>query len=447
MRGPAQAGGRPVSGAMNPQPGMHATVRNRRALISSVEVAEGGADGRFHLVGIEYLDPDGVPDDTLIWEREPRARLLEPHTLPDPTRDGPMPPVEFDALVRAIRWGALVPYLDPDGREGPLRRLPLASPFQGAIQVEDYQLVPLLKAMRMPRVSLLLADDVGLGKTIEAGLILTELLLRRRIRRVLILCPASLRSQWRDEMREKFCLSFDVVDRPATHALQKRLGFDANPWRSFPRIITSYDYLKQEDVLEQFRSAWPPGRGAHLPWDLLVVDEAHNLMPAPIGEDSDLTRMLRQLAPLFEHRLFLTATPHNGHTRSFTGLLEMLDPVRFTRTSERLADREKDRVEQVLVRRLKSEINARTSPPRFGRRDLEAIPLRVDPRERSLSDAFDAFRARVRGLVARSERRDQLAGSFAVEVLGKRLLSCPVALADTWARYKQGLRGEESVDQ
>ena len=83
-----------------------------------------------------------------------------------------------------------MPFLDPDG-SGPLERLPIRSPFHGAVQVEDYQLVPLLKALRMPRVNLLLADDVGLGKTIEAGLILSELLIRRRIQRVLVITPAS----------------------------------------------------------------------------------------------------------------------------------------------------------------------------------------------------------------------------------------------------------------
>ena len=94
----------------------------------------------------------------------------------------------------------------PGRHDGPLTRLPLVAPFHGAIQVEDFQLVPLLKALRMPRVSLLLADDVGLGKTIEAGLILSELMLRRRVRRVLIVCPASLRTQWQQEMRDKFSL-------------------------------------------------------------------------------------------------------------------------------------------------------------------------------------------------------------------------------------------------
>jgi SNF2 family DNA or RNA helicase len=123
-----------------------------------------------------------------------------------------MPEADFDALQRATRWTALSPFLNPD-RSAALPHSPIASPFFGAVQVEDFQLVPLLKALRMPRISLLLADDVGLGKTIEAGLILTELLLRRRIRRVLILCPAALRKQWQQEMKAKFSLTFDVIDR------------------------------------------------------------------------------------------------------------------------------------------------------------------------------------------------------------------------------------------
>ena len=234
--------------------------------------------------------------------------------MPDPAQADAMPPEDFDALLRAARWTALCPYLDPDG-EGPLTREPIASPFHGSIRVEDYQLVPLLKALRMPRVSLLIADDVGLGKTVEAGLILTELLLRRRIQRVLVLTPASLRQQWREELWEKFSLRFEVVDRQATERLRRQLGMDANPWRSFSRIVASYHYLRQPDVREQFLAACHTPQGSpHLPWDLLIVDECHNLMPSPFGEDSELCQTLRLVAPRFEHRLFLSATPHNGHT-------------------------------------------------------------------------------------------------------------------------------------
>jgi superfamily II DNA or RNA helicase len=432
--------------ALAPRVGMLATVRNRRGIITAVEPFDGTPEGRLHLVTVEYTDPDGVADDRLIWEREPEASLLEPTALPDPAQDPPMAADEFDALVRATRWTALSPFVDPDGSDGPLTRLPLASPFHGAIQVDDFQLVPLLKALQMPRVSLLLADDVGLGKTIEAGLILTELLLRRRIRRVLIICPASLKDQWQEEMQAKFSLGFDQIDRDETQALKRRLGLDANPWRTFSRVITSYYYLKQPDVFEQFRAACRVPEGSpHLPWDLLIVDEAHNLAPASFGEDSDLSKLLGYLSPHFEHKLFLTATPHNGHTRSFSGLLERLDPVRFSRRSE-LSPAERSRIGEVLVRRLKREINERSNPPRFCNRDLAAVPITLSAAEQRLSAAFAEFRVGVQALIKQSRKTEQLAGSFAVEVLGKRLLSCPVAFADSWHRYRQGLNEDEAAD-
>jgi len=426
-----------------PRVGLFATVRNRRGIISAVEPFDGDS-GRLHLVHLEYKD-DQLPHEELLWELEPHSGLLEPVALPNVAASDPMTGADFDALLRAARWTAARPYLDPDGG-GPVEHLPVSSPFHGAVQVEDYQLVPLLKALRMPRVNLLIADDVGLGKTIEAGLILSELLLRRRVQRVLILTPASLRLQWRDEMWEKFSLPFDLVNRAETHRLRRRLGMDTNPWRSFSRIISSYHYLRQEDVLEQFLSACRTPEGSpHLPWDLLIVDECHNLMPSAFGDDSDLCRMLRLLAPQFEHRLFLSATPHNGHTRCFTGLLEILDPVRFSQTNE-IKPAEKERMQQVVMRRLKREINARTDPPKFcTRRPPYPLLLALSPEEAALGTAFNAFRKAVKKLIAQGARRRRRAGSFAVEVLGKRLLSCPTAFAESWRRCKEGLCGAEAA--
>lgn len=428
-------------GVTIPRVGMFATVRNRRGVVSAVEPFDGDS-GRLHLVHLEYKDDQLPHEEQLLWELEPRSRLLEPVALPNVAASDPMPSEDFDALLRAARWTAARPYLGPDG---PVGRLPVSSPFHGAVQVEDYQLVPLLKALRMPRVNLLIADDVGLGKTIEAGLILSELLLRRRVQRVLILTPASLRLQWRDEMWEKFSLPFDLVNRNETHRLRRRLGMDTNPWRSFSRIISSYHYLRQEDVLEQFLSACRTPEGSpHLPWDLLIVDECHNLMPSAFGDDSDLCRMLRLLAPQFEHRLFLSATPHNGHTRCFTGLLEILDPVRFSQTNE-IKPAEKERMQQVVMRRLKREINARTDPPKFcTRRPPYALLLALSPEEAALGAAFNAFRKAVKKLIAKGTRRRR-SGSFAIEILGKRLLSCPTAFAESWRRSKEGLCEAEAA--
>lgn len=428
-----------MSSFLPPRVGMFCTVRNRRGVITAVDDKQTD-QGVFHLVEIDYKDEHFPTSESLIWEVERDARALQPNAMPNVNDGQPMKVEEHDALLRAARWGATMPFVDPDA-DGPLDALPLSSPFHGAFEVEDYQLVPLLKALAMPRVNLLIADDVGLGKTIEAGLILNELFLRRRIRRVLILTPASLRHQWqKDELWDKFNLQFDLVDRHETQELRKRMGIDANPWRSFDRIIASYHYLRQPDVLEQFISASRVEEGsARLPWDLLIVDECHNLTPAAFGDESELTKMLRVIAPMFEHKIFLSATPHNGHTLCFTGLLEILDPVRFSKTDE-LKPAERERVRQSVIRRLKREINARTNPPKFCERlPPMAVALNLSSEEVRLSQAFSAFRSALRGILSEGTKQKQRAGSFAVEMLGKRLLSCPTAFAESWRRCRLGM--------
>lgn len=433
-----------------PRVGMLATVRNRRGVIAAVEPFAAAKNSELlHLVTIEFSDSDGDAEETLLWERERQPVVLEPNALPRAGIDAPMRMREFLALQRATRWTAITPFLSADS---PMRRgEPVSTaPVYGAVSADDFQLVPLARAMRMPRVSLLLADDVGLGKTVEAGLILAELVRKRRIRRVLILTPASLRTQWQQEMEDKFSLGFDIVDKAATHKLQKNMGLDASPWRALPRIITSYHYLRQPDVLEQFIAncrTTHGHQGAQLPWDLLIVDEAHNLMPSNFGEDSDLAEMLRLLTPWFEHRLFLTATPHNGHTRCFSGLLEQLDPVRFTRTPA-FTDKERQMIGDVVIRRLKSEINTQDKevgrPPRFATRYLEPLPLYLSKAEKELATCVRAFCAALkRQIIAAPEARTVL--NFAIEVLRKRLLSSSVTFADSWLRFKVGLSEREAA--
>ncbi|MDQ1335039.1 MAG: hypothetical protein QG552_1989 [Thermodesulfobacteriota bacterium] len=106
----------------------------------------------------------------MLWELEPYKNLLEPTALPSAAGADPMPPEDFDALLRASRWVAALPYLGLHNGDAP-GRIPISSPFHGALQIDDFQLVPLLQVLRMPRVNLLIADDVGLGKKVEAGLI------------------------------------------------------------------------------------------------------------------------------------------------------------------------------------------------------------------------------------------------------------------------------------
>ena len=231
----------------------------------------------------------------------------------------------------------------------------------------------MLRALAMPRVSLLLADGVGLGKTIQSGLVLEELLLRRRIRRILVLCPAMLQRQWKYELRRKFNLDFEVIDSDSTFQLRRRLGIDTNPWKAFPRIITSMDYLRMPDVLQQFLQASGAGPDAEAngdrtiaprPWDLLIVDECHHFAPQSGSRASQRTRMLREIRFLFEHRIFASATPHNGKTVCFTGLLELLDPIRFQMTVE-MDDKDK------------SQLGRGPHPPPQGRHQQAVAPAAV----------------------------------------------------------------------
>lgn len=432
--------------AAPPRIGMRVRVRNRRGLITRVEPypPEAQPASRLHLIRIAYADPDGPPEDALIWEREVDAALLDAWDLPDPLGMPPMHPRDLEATRRAAQWRALTPH--PELIDLPDDLPLLTAPFFSAFPVEDYQLVPLHRALTMPRVAMLLADGVGLGKTLECGLILRELMTRRQIRRVLVLCPAALRLQWQQEFQESLALRFELIDRLSTQALRKQHGLGANPWTLHSKAIVSYQYLRQPEVLEAFRQAAEPSQDhPERTWDLLIVDEAHNLCPGGFGPDSELSRLLRRISPWFEHRVFLSATPHNGHTRSFSGLLEALDPSRFSRTSSIPPDA-KSRIAQVVVRRLKSDLNRPGRAPRFSERRVEALPdLVFGPRESRLLTAFDAFRRAVRRHVRHVARSEASAGAFALEVLSKRLLSGPATFAESWWRCIEGLESMTSA--
>ena len=252
----------------------------------------------------------------------------------------------------------------------------------------------------MPRVNLLVADDVGLGKTIESGLVALELIIRHRARRVLVVCPASLQVQWRDQMRDKFGLDFRIVDSELMRDLRRKRGIHVNPWSHFPRLITSIDFLKRERPLRLFRETLPAEGESIYPrrYDVLIVDEAHNCAPAGRGKyatDSLRTEAIRLLAPHFEHKLFLTATPHNGYSESFTALLELLDNQRFARgmsTDTKEFMRQRD---AVMVRRLKSELPKDDfGQDRFPKRVLEALEVDYPHEEKRIHAALREYTAR-----------------------------------------------------
>ncbi len=385
-----------------------------------------------HLVTLRAVDDDAEPDETLrvIWEIEPFARTIERGGLPLP--DSLDEPARFDCFLDAVRWGAST---NADTRQ-------YMAPFRSGIEIDAYQLDPLVRALRMPRVALLIADDVGLGKTIEAGLVVQELLLRYRARRVLIVVPADLQLQWRDEMRDKFGLEFRIVDSTLVKQLRRERGVHANPWTHFPRLITSIDYLKREGPMRRFRETLPsPGEPIYpRRYDLLIVDEAHNVAPSGrkhYATDSFRTETVRELVPHFEHRLFLTATPHNGFDESFTALLELLDDQRFSR----LVDPDRAVLAQVMVRRLKTEL-AEAESRHFAKRVLVPIEVTYPPDEKNAHELLERY-ARARRAAAGANGTSVFAVEFVLKLLKKRLFSSPRAFARTLAQHRRTLAAKK----
>ncbi|MFL9456930.1 MULTISPECIES: DEAD/DEAH box helicase family protein [Nostocales] len=227
----------------------------------------------------------------------------------------------------------------------------------GRLRVEAYQLVPVLRAIRMSRVRLLLADGVGLGKTIQAGLIITELMARRVVHRILIVCPAGpLLEQWKLEMSERFGLRLDEVNRGRLEEIRRSTELGANPFDYIPLAIASIDFLKQEKILESLERA---------SYDMVVLDEAHHCMDlGAIGEkeDSQRRRLAEVLARRCDSLLLLTATPHDGNDRSFASLCELLDLSLVDGRGNLRGVGYRD----CVVRRLKSHI-----PNRFKNRIVE----------------------------------------------------------------------------
>ncbi|MFN9970073.1 MAG: SNF2-related protein, partial [Phycisphaerae bacterium] len=227
------------------------------------------------------------------------------------------------------------------------------SPFRAGIRLDAYQLEPLRKALRLPRVNLFIADDVGLGKTIEAGLIARELLLRKRVRDIVVSAPPSMLLQWKDELESRFGLTFEILDKDYVKRVRQERGFSVNPWSTHSRFLISHRLLIDEHYGAPLRD-W---LGTFRPGSLLVLDEAHHAAPASgqrYAIDSKITLAVEYFAKRFEHRLFLSATPHNGHSNSFSRLLELLDPQRFCRgVAVEPAHRD-----EVVVRRLKEDIRA-----------------------------------------------------------------------------------------
>jgi superfamily II DNA or RNA helicase len=399
-----------------PAAGQIARVRQRLYLVENTVSPPRPGDSALVSLSCVEDDAEGQRIDVL-WDREIDPEIVTGEAWDLIAKRGFDPSKLFAAYLNTLKWNC-VTSTDP--------RL-FQSPFRAGIRLDAYQLEPLRKALRLPRVNLFIADDVGLGKTIEAGLITRELLLRKKAREVIVCCPPSMLFQWKDELEVRFGLTFEILDKEYMKRVRRERGFGVNPWSTHSRFLVSHRLLIDEAYTAPLRD-W---LGDFHSGTLFILDEAHHAAPSSgqkYAIDSQITRAVRDLAQRFEHRLFLSATPHNGHSNSFSALLEILDPQRFCRG----VPVTKKALDDVMVRRIKEDI--REIQGGFPKRhiiQLDISGLRADTPELQLSTLLDEYRRLREQRLSGETKRNQAAAGLLITGLQQRLLSSIEAFART----------------
>jgi len=415
-----------------PTIGQIVTLRQRLYLVeqSAAPVKQGDSS----LIRLACLDDDAQGQTLeVLWEKELDQQILSGEAWDSIAARGFDPPSKFGAYLNTLRWNC-VTSTDP--------KL-LQSPFRAGIRLDAYQLEPLRKALRLPRVNLFIADDVGLGKTIEAGLIARELLLRKKVREIVVACPPSMLLQWREELETRFGLTFEILDRDYFQKVRQERGFGVNPWTTHARFLVSHRLLIDEAYAGTLRD-W---LGSFRAGSLLILDEAHHAAPSSglrYAIDSHITRAIRDLSPRFEHRLFLSATPHNGHSNSFSALLEILDPQRFCRGVKV----SKQMLDDVMVRRLKDDL--REVAGGFPHRnvlqvDIEGLPENAP--ELRLATLLDQYRQLREERLSSETRRVQTASGLLISGLQQRLFSSVEAFSRTLRVHHRTVRKQWEAAQ
>ena len=276
----------------------------------------------------------------------------------------------------------------------------------------------------------LLADDPGAGKTIMAGLLIRELMLRGDVARCLIVAPGSLVEQWQDELWEKFGLSFQIMSRMAVE-----MSHSGNPFEDHNLLVARVDQLARAEDLQ--------AKLATTEWDLVVVDEAHKMSAHRYGNELKKTKRF-ELGELLRERtrhfLLMTATPHNGKNEDFLAFMSLLDPDRFT---GRLRDDALPETGDMMRRLVKENLRTFEGKRLFPKREATSLKFELSGDEQALYDAVtDYVRTgmnRAARMTAEGDKRRGIIVGFALAGLQRRLASSPAAIYHSLRRRTERL--------
>jgi len=304
----------------------------------------------------------------------------------------------------------------------------LLSISNSLVRLEPYQLAAVNWVMQKLRQRALIADDVGLGKTIEAGLILKELAARNRADRVLFVVPAHLQKKWVRDMDRFFDIDLTPGDRQWVDGERRRLGEEANIWdQENQQMISSMAFLRQDEFQPAIEDAF---------WDAVIVDEAHKA--GKRGDSPSKTaQMVERVSGNSDSLLLLSATPHDGKGESFRSLVEYIDPFLVAEDQ----DLTREAVDRVMIRRGKQTIYDEDGDRLFPDREVKTVGVEMSHEERQFYRAVTDY---VKNVYNRSEQLNEPAVGFAMALMQKRLVSSIGAIRATLSRRLGTLVDEES---
>lgn len=345
----------------NLAPGLRVLVRDEEWLLRRVDHSSDG--------GL-LLHCDGVSD----LVRGVSAQFLTKLEGEIPVLD----PAETELVSdTSSHFNATFLYLEANLRRSTPNNTYIHLGHQAVMNQAPYQFAPALQALKQPRQRILIADAVGLGKTLEAGILTTELIQRGRGRRILVITLKSMLEQFQKEFWSRFTIPLVRLDSVGLQRVRNSIPSNHNPFNYYDRTIISVDTLKNKlEYRNYLQNAW---------WDIIIIDECHNVAARGNEDLSDRARLARILAGRSDTLIELSATPHDGSARSFASLVSLLDPTAISDPDNYTHEDFKEK--GLVIRRFKKDIRDQVKGE-FPDRITEELRLNASPLEEA---AFEAL--------------------------------------------------------